>query len=82
MSQKTIAIVGGGQAAAMAAAALRQHGFDGELHLFSDEPHLPYERPPLSKAMLLDDTPQLQSVLNADWWQDNNVHLHIAREII
>lgn len=78
MSQKTIAIVGGGQAAAMAAATLRQHGFDGELHLFSDEPHLPYERPPLSKAMLLDDTPQLQSVLNADWWRDNNVHLHLG----
>lgn len=78
MSKKTIAIVGGGQAAAMAAAALRQHGFDGELHLFSDEPHLPYERPPLSKAMLLDDTPQLQSVLNADWWRDNNIHLHLG----
>lgn len=78
MSKKTIAIVGGGQAAAMAAAALRQHGFDGELHLFSDEPHLPYERPPLSKAMLQDDTPQLQSVLNANWWQDNNVHLHLG----
>lgn len=41
MNQKTIAIVGGGQAAAMAAAALRQQGFDGELHLFSDEQHQP-----------------------------------------
>lgn len=47
MSHKIIAIVGGGQAAAMAAVALRQQGFNGELHLFSDEPYLPYERPPL-----------------------------------
>lgn len=77
MNQKTIAIVGGGQAAAMAAAALRQQGFDGELHLFSDEQHQPYERPPLSKAMLLDDAPQLQPVLNTAWWQENNVHLHL-----
>ena len=55
MKEKTIIIVGGGQAAAMAAASLRQQGFTGELHLFSDERHLPYERPPLSKSMLLED---------------------------
>ncbi len=54
MKEKTIIIVGGGQAAAMAAASLRQQGFTGELHLFSDERHLPYERPPLSKSMLLE----------------------------
>ena len=78
MNQKTIAIVGGGQAAAMAAAALRQQGFNGELHLFSDEQHLPYERPPLSKAMLLDDNPQLQPILPAGWWREHNVQLHLG----
>lgn len=78
MHTNIIAIVGGGQAAAMAAAALRQQGFGGEIHLFSDEPHLPYERPPLSKAMLLDNSPQLQPVLSADWWRDNDVHLHLG----
>ncbi|WP_410753157.1 phenylpropionate dioxygenase ferredoxin reductase subunit [Citrobacter youngae] len=77
MHNKIIAIVGGGQAAAMAAVALRQQGFDGEIHLFSNEPHQPYERPPLSKAMLLDDAPQLQPVLNTAWWQEKNVHLHL-----
>lgn len=78
MSEQIIAIIGGGQAAAMAAAALRQRGFHGTLHLFSDEMHLPYERPPLSKAMLLDENPQLQPVLPANWWQDNNVQLHLG----
>ena len=78
MSHKIIAIVGGGQAAAMAAVALRQQGFNGELHLFSDEPYLPYERPPLSKAMLLDENPQRQPILNADWWRENNVQLHLG----
>ncbi|MSL31069.1 phenoxybenzoate dioxygenase, partial [Escherichia coli] len=76
MKEKTIIIVGGGQAAAMAAASLRQQGVTGELHLFSDERHLPYERPPLSKSMLLEDSPQLQQVLPSNWWQENNVHLH------
>lgn len=78
MSEPIIAIIGGGQAGAMAAAALRQQGFHGTLHLFSDETHLPYERPPLSKAMLLDDNPQLQPVLPANWWQENNVQLHLG----
>lgn len=78
MSEPMIAIIGGGQAGAMAAAALRQQGYQGPLHLFSDEPHLPYERPPLSKAMLLDADPQRQPVLPASWWQDNNVQLHLG----
>ncbi|WP_347291667.1 phenylpropionate dioxygenase ferredoxin reductase subunit [Kluyvera georgiana] len=78
MSEQIIAIIGGGQAGAMAAAALRQQGFSGPLHLFSNEMHLPYERPPLSKAMLLDDNPQLQPVLPANWWQEHNVLLHMG----
>ncbi|EOG8151427.1 phenylpropionate dioxygenase ferredoxin reductase subunit [Citrobacter werkmanii] len=78
MNEQIIAIIGGGQAGAMAAAALRQQGFSGPLHLFSDEAHLAYERPPLSKAMLLDDNPQLQPVLPASWWQEHNVQLHLG----
>ncbi|EGT0663670.1 phenylpropionate dioxygenase ferredoxin reductase subunit [Citrobacter werkmanii] len=78
MNEQIIAIIGGGQAGAMAAAALRQQGFSGPLHLFSDEAHLPYERPPLSKAMLLEDNPQLQPVLPANWWQEHNVQLHLG----
>lgn len=78
MNEQIIAIIGGGQAGAMAAAALRQQGFSGPLHLFSDEAHLPYERPPLSKAILLDDNPQLQPVLPASWWQEHNVQLHLG----
>lgn len=78
MNEQIIAIIGGGQAGAMAAAALRQQGFSGPLHLFSDEAHLAYERPPLSKAMLLDDNPQLQPVLPSSWWQEHNVQLHLG----
>lgn len=49
---RSVAIVGAGLTAAAAAAALRQEGFDGPVTLIGDEPHLPYERPPLSKERL------------------------------
>jgi 3-phenylpropionate/trans-cinnamate dioxygenase ferredoxin reductase subunit len=47
-----VLIVGGGQAAAQTAFALRQQGFAGSVLLISDEPVLPYQRPPLSKQFL------------------------------
>lgn len=48
----TIVIVGGGQAGAQAVDTLRREGFAGRLMLVCDEPHLPYQRPPLSKKYL------------------------------
>jgi 3-phenylpropionate/trans-cinnamate dioxygenase ferredoxin reductase subunit len=47
-----ILIIGAGQAAIMAAEALRNGGHQGPLTLLGDEPHVPYHRPPLSKAFL------------------------------
>ncbi|VTZ49577.1 Putidaredoxin reductase CamA [Methylocella tundrae] len=48
----TVAIIGGGQAGAEAATLLRQNGHKGRIILFGEEKHLPYMRPPLSKAYL------------------------------
>lgn len=48
-----IVIVGAGQAGGWAAKTLRGEGYDGPLILIGDERHPPYERPPLSKAVLL-----------------------------
>ena len=47
-----IVIVGGGQAGCQAVASLRDEGYAGGLTLVGDEPFLPYQRPPLSKAYL------------------------------
>ena len=47
-----IVIVGGGQAACQLAASLRQMGYAGVLKMFTEEHHLPYQRPPLSKDFL------------------------------
>lgn len=55
-----IVVAGAGLAAARACSALRRSGFDGELVVLGAEPHAPYDRPPLSKAVLAgerDDAP-------------------------
>ncbi|MFI5606461.1 NAD(P)/FAD-dependent oxidoreductase [Amycolatopsis sp. NPDC051903] len=49
---KSVAIVGASLAGARAAQELRAQGFDGRIVLVGEEPHLPYDRPPLSKAFL------------------------------
>src|SRR6185312_10854751 len=53
MTQETILIVGAGQAGGQAVQALRENGFGGRIVLVGDEPWRPYERPPLSKDVLL-----------------------------
>lgn len=49
---KRIAVVGVSAAGLTAAETLRRQGFDGTLTLIGDEPHAPYDRPPLSKQVL------------------------------
>ena len=48
----SVTIVGAGHAAGELATALRQAGFTGPVRLIGEEPYLPYQRPPLSKAFL------------------------------
>jgi 3-phenylpropionate/trans-cinnamate dioxygenase ferredoxin reductase component len=55
MTADTIVIVGTGQAGGWAAQTLRKEGHAGKIVLIGDEPHIPYERPPLSKAVLSGD---------------------------
>ncbi|HZY12578.1 MAG TPA: FAD-dependent oxidoreductase [Beijerinckiaceae bacterium] len=52
----SIVIAGTGQAGFQTAASLRQDGFDGPVIIIGDEPGLPYQRPPLSKAYLMGKT--------------------------
>ena len=50
---RRVTIVGASLAGLRAAETLRRHGYDGALTLIGDERHRPYDRPPLSKQLLL-----------------------------
>jgi 3-phenylpropionate/trans-cinnamate dioxygenase ferredoxin reductase subunit len=49
---KRVIIIGAGQAGGETAQRLRQAGFEGDITLIGEEPHAPYQRPPLSKKYL------------------------------
>ena len=55
MSEAGMVIVGGGMAGARAIVSLRVNGYQGAITLICEETLLPYDRPPLSKAMLTDE---------------------------
>ncbi|MGW3492749.1 NAD(P)/FAD-dependent oxidoreductase [Streptomyces sp. NPDC001020] len=52
-SARRVVVVGAGMAGVQTAVALREQGFTGSVTLIGAEPHQPYDRPPLSKAVLL-----------------------------
>ncbi|MHA1537221.1 MAG: FAD-dependent oxidoreductase, partial [Alphaproteobacteria bacterium] len=54
-SKQTFVIIGAGQAGGRAGQAMRAAGFEGRVVLIGEEPHEPYERPPLSKELLATD---------------------------
>jgi len=77
-----IVIVGGGLAAATAVTELRDTGYDGDVAVFAAEPHLPYERPPLSKSVLLGDEPEsVIFVHDEQWYVDHDVELHLGSTV-
>jgi len=74
-----VVIVGAGHAGGSAAAFLRQYGHEGQIVLIGDEPLLPYQRPPLSKAWLKGEADaDSLSLKPADWYADNNVSLRLS----
>ena len=75
-----IVIVGGGLAACRTAEQLRKSGYTAPITLISDEPHLPYDRPPLSKEMLQDAEKGLDDVLlkPAEFYADNDIALALG----
>ncbi len=52
-AERRVVVVGAGMAGVQTAVALREQGFTGTVTLIGAEPHQPYDRPPLSKAVLL-----------------------------
>lgn len=70
-------IVGGGLAAPRTAEQLRRSEYSGPITIVSDEVHLPYDRPPLSKEVLrkeVDDT----ALKPRQWYDDNDITLRLG----
>ena len=63
MSDPAIVVIGAGQAGGWAARTLRDEGFEGGVVVIGEEPYPPYERPPLSKEVLLGKEPADSSYL-------------------
>lgn len=73
MSAQTIIIVGAGQAGASAILELRANKYEGKIILVGDEAHLPYERPPLSKDVILKPESTKIEILSEQKLQELNI---------
>lgn len=63
---RTVAVVGASLAGLSAARSLRKQGYDGRLVVIGDEPHRPYDRPPLSKEFLTGAVAEADLTLETD----------------
>ena len=76
MTGDGIVIIGGGIASQRCVETLRMRGYEGGLHLVCGEPELPYDRPPLSKALLAGEVSEPEVAFRpADWYSDQSVDL-------
>lgn len=73
-------IVGGGLAATRTVEQLRKAGEDRPITIVSDESHLPYDRPPLSKEMLHDPAKAHADIAlkPAEFYSDNDITLRLG----
>lgn len=72
-----IVIVGGGLAAARTAEQLRRSEYTGPVTIVSDEDHLPYDRPPLSKEVLRAETDDV-TLKPAEFYAKNNITVRLG----
>jgi NADPH-dependent 2,4-dienoyl-CoA reductase/sulfur reductase-like enzyme len=81
-SAQTYVIVGASLAGAKAAETLRAEGFDGAIALIGAEPDRPYERPPLSKDVLLGSKPPESAFVHeAGWYAEHDVDLRLGTRV-
>lgn len=74
MTETPLIIIGAGEAGVAAAAAIREtHA--GPIVLVNGEAELPYERPPLSKDVLMSDAPETKKIRPEAWYKENAIEL-------
>lgn len=77
MSNNGIVIVGGGLAAARTAEQLRRSEYAGRITIVSDEAHLPYDRPPLSKEVLRKEVDDV-ALKPRGWYDEKDITLRLG----
>src|SRR5207249_2257874 len=76
-------IVGTGQAGFEAAASLRADGYREPITLVGEEPHLPYQRPPLSKGFITDKQGMDEIELRpAMFYRDHGIELMTGEQVV
>lgn len=79
----SVVIAGAGQGGFQVAASLREAGFPGRIVLVGDEPGLPYQRPPLSKAYLLGETTaERLRFRQAPWYAEHRIELRPGERVV
>ncbi|MGZ8752904.1 MAG: NAD(P)/FAD-dependent oxidoreductase [Acidimicrobiia bacterium] len=78
----TIAVVGASLAGLRAVESLRHEGFTGRLVFVGAEPHLPYDRPPLSKELLAGEWEHDRTVLRKQPYDDLDLELRLGTPAI
>lgn len=79
---KPLVIVGAGQAAAQVITSLRAEGYGQPIILYGDEPFLPYQRPPLSKAFLGGEMEADRLALKAPgFYMSHGVEVHVGARV-
>jgi 3-phenylpropionate/trans-cinnamate dioxygenase ferredoxin reductase subunit len=77
-----VVIIGAGQAGAQVAVSLRQLGFAGDLSLLGEEPHPPYQRPPLSKGYLSGEMALERTWLRSEgYYQKHGIDLRLGLRV-
>jgi NADPH-dependent 2,4-dienoyl-CoA reductase/sulfur reductase-like enzyme len=76
-SETQIVIVGGGLAAARTAEQLRRSEYTGGITIVSDEVHLPYDRPPLSKEVLRKEVDDV-ALKPREWYDEKDITLRLG----
>ena len=83
LMNEAIAVIGTGQAGLSCVARLREGGHTGLITMVGDEPHAPYQRPPLSKAYLLGKTARESLFFRADdYFANNGINLRLNSRAI
>ncbi|MDX3130076.1 FAD-dependent oxidoreductase [Streptomyces europaeiscabiei] len=77
-----VVVVGGGQAGFSVASTLRSCSYDGPVTVFAAEPHLPYQRPPLSKKAHTEPGDLRVSLVPETFYGERDIELRLGSNVV